>query len=300
MKTIDPPATIAFVGLGRMGAPMVGNLLRAGFRVHGCDLARTARSEAAALGAKVFETPREAAEGADILIAMLPDGSAVRDAVLGENGGARPLGDGGIVIDMSSSSPTGTLALHADLRALDRRLVDAPVSGGRRRAIDGSLTVMAGGESAAIDAIAPVLTAMGQKIFKTGASGSGHAMKALNNFVSGAGAIAAMEAIILGRSFGLDPEIMVDILNVSTGRNNTTEVKMKPFVLSGAWNSGFSLALMAKDIRIAADLAASMGMSMETLAETANRWEAALCELGQAADHTEIFRYLDLHANRGS
>jgi 3-hydroxyisobutyrate dehydrogenase len=171
-------------------------------------------------------------------------------------------------------------------------LIDAPVSGGRKRAVDGSLTIMVGGADAAIVQAEPVLLAMGERVFRCGSLGAGHAMKAINNYVSGAGAVAAMEAVVLGRSFGLDPEKMVDILNVSTGRNNTTEAKMRQFVLSDSFASGFGLALMAKDIGIAAQLAESEGVALPTLQAMAALWRAAADTLEEGADHTEMFRYL--------
>ena len=134
------------------------------------------------------------------------------------------------------------------------RLVDAPVSGGVKRAIEGTLAIMAGGDAVDIEQAQPLFAAMSSKVFQCGPVGEGHAMKAINNFVSGAGVIAAIEAVQLGEAFGLDPENVIDVLNASSGRNNATEVKMRQFILSGTFGSGFGLGLMAKDIRIAAQL----------------------------------------------
>jgi 3-hydroxyisobutyrate dehydrogenase len=117
-------------------------------------------------------------------------------------------------------------------------------------------------------------------------------MKALNNYVSAAGLVAACEAAIVGREFGLSPETIVDILNASTGRNNSTETKMKPFVLSGTFGSGFSMALMAKDIETAADLSKSIGTDAEGIATAAKLWRKASDHMGPGTDHTAIFRYL--------
>ena len=139
----------------------------------------------------------------------------------------------------------------------------------------------------------PVLRAMGATVIPTGPLGSGHAMKALNNYVSAAGLVAACEALLVGKAFGLTPDTIVDVLNASTGRNNSTDVKLKPFVISGSFAAGFSLALMAKDLRTAADLAAYLGVNAAGVAAGAALWEDALASLGAAADHTEIFRYLE-------
>jgi 3-hydroxyisobutyrate dehydrogenase len=146
---------------------------------------------------------------------------------------------------------------------------------------------------AAMSRVEPVLAAMG-RIFRTGGLGSGHATKALNNYVSAAGLAAACEAVIVGRKFGLDPELMIDVINASTGRNNSTENKIKPFVLSGDFaRAGFALALMAKDVKAAADLSSELGLSLPGVTEMRRLWDEAWQMLGDGADHTEIYRYLD-------
>ena len=151
---------------------------------------------------------------------------------------------------------------------------------------------MAGGEAAVIDAVEPVLSRMGRVVFRTGPLGSGHAMKALNNYVSGAGFVAAIEALRVGEAFGLDPAVMTDVLNASTGRNNSTETKVKQLVLSESYASGFSLGLMAKDIRTAERLAAAIGIEACLAERCAALWDEAAAALGRSADHTEIARHL--------
>ncbi len=151
-----------------------------------------------------------------------------------------------LIIDMSSSVPVDTQSLGKTLAERGIGLVDAPVSGGVRRAIDGTLAIMAGGDAALVERARPVLQAMAKSVFATGPLGSGHAMKALNNYVSAAGLVAACEALLVGRRFGLQPDTIIDVLNASTGKNNSTDVKMKQFVISESFASGFSLALMAK------------------------------------------------------
>lgn len=296
---IAPPATIAMIGLGQMGMPMSKRLMLAGFKVRGADLSAAARGALEDAGGSAFADASEAASGARVVITMLPNGRVVREVLLGRAGIAHALAKGTLVIDMSSSAPTDTTGLAGDLDARGLILLDAPVSGGVKRAVDGSLAIMAGGAQADVERARPVLAAMGKSIFATGRVGSGHAMKALNNYVSAAGLIAACEALLIGRAFGLAPETVVDVLNASTGRNNSTEVKIKPFVISGAFNSGFSLALMAKDLRIAADLAKHLGLGIPQIASVADLWERARDKLAADADHTEIYRYLaDIDANR--
>jgi 3-hydroxyisobutyrate dehydrogenase len=271
---------IAFIGLGTMGQPMAANLAREGFAVRSFDLN----------GSGSCDSIREAAKGADALITMLPDGDVVRDAVLE----ALPaLKSGAIVVDMSSSDPAGTRALGEALAAKSVAMVDAPVSGAIAKARDGTLAIMMGGESAFTRKILPVLRAMGSRIFHVGPLGAGHAVKALNNYLGAAGTLAGFEALLIARAFGLDPKPMLESINASTGRNSTTERKIPQQILTGAFASGFKLALMAKDVGIAAGLARGLGIEAPYLRETLRLWRDAQKKLPAGADHTEIFRYLE-------
>ena len=263
-----------------MGQPMAANLAREGFAVRSFDLD----------GSGSCDSIREAAKGADALITMLPDGAIVRDAVLE----ALPaLKAGAVVIDMSSSEPAGTRALGAALAAKNVAMVDAPVSGAIAKARDGTLTIMAGGQAAVLKRVTPVLKTMGGRIFHVGPLGAGHAVKALNNYLGAAGTLAGFEALLIAKAFGLDPKSMLDSINASTGRNSTTERKIPQQILTGAFASGFKLALMAKDVGIAAGLARGLGLDTPYLRETLRLWRAAQQQLPPGADHTEIFRYLE-------
>ncbi len=283
---------IGFIGLGNMGRPMAERLLGAGFALAVADRDQ-ARVQAFAGRAAAPASLAELGRTSDFVITILPDGEAVRGVVAGPGDCvADGLGDGSVVIDMSSSSPVGTRALGQALAARGIALVDAPVSGGVKRAEDGSLAIMAGGDPAVVERCRPVLAAMGKQIFLAGSLGCGHAMKALNNYVSAAGLVAASEAVAIGRRFGLDPAVMVDILNASTGRNNSTENKLKQQVLSGSFGSGFGLSLMAKDLRTALELAAATDTPVPLAAGCVALWNAAERRLSQGADHTEIARLL--------
>jgi 3-hydroxyisobutyrate dehydrogenase len=288
---IAPPAPVAFLGLGRMGVPMAQRLAGAGFALRGWDLAPAARVAASAAGIPLGASAAEACRDAAAVITMLPDGKAVR-AALEEPEVAAALTPDTLVIDMSSSDPLGTRDLHAAFAARGIAFIDAPVSGGVARAVDGTLAIMAGGEDAAIDRAAALFAAMGRHVFRCGPPGAGHAMKALNNYVSAAGLVAAVEAVAVGRRFGLDPATMVDVLNASTGRNNSTEVKLKQHILSGSFGSGFSIGLMAKDLATAGALAEGLGIDAPLAAEMARRWRAAAEALGPGADHTAIARLI--------
>lgn len=263
-----------------MGQPMAANLAREGFAVRSYDLK----------GNGSCKSIREAAEGADALITMLPDGDAVREVVLE----ALPyLSSGSVVVDMSSSDPAATQALEPALHAKGIRILDAPVSGALAKAKDGTLAIMIGGEAETLDKVRPVLQAMGRHLFHVGPLGAGHAVKALNNYLGAAGTLAGFEALLVARAFGLDERAMLEAINASTGRNSTTERKIPQQVLTGAFASGFKLALMAKDVDIAAGLARDLGVEAPYLKETLRLWRAAQKRLRAQADHTEIFHFLE-------
>jgi 3-hydroxyisobutyrate dehydrogenase len=287
---IVPPAAVAVIGLGNMGVPMGACLIKAGFTVTGFDLSEAARRNFDAAGGKTARDVAAAVSSADVVITLLPNGKIVRDAA----SSLRPhLKAGAILVEMSSSDPIGTRALGEELIAAGFEFVDAPVSGGVKRAVNGTLAIMVGGAAATIDRIGALLAAMGTSIFRTGALGSGHAMKALNNYVSSAGLIAAVEALRIGRKFGLDPALMTDILNVSSGKNNTTEVKLKQFIISETFADGFPLRLMAKDVRTADDMAHALGIPTPLADLCAQLWEAAAHSLSEKANHTEVLRYME-------
>ncbi len=234
------------------------------------------------------KSAREAAWGADAMITMLPDGDAVREAVLEALPSLRP---GAVVIDMSSSEPAGTRALGVALARNRVHMIDAPVSGARFKAKDGTLAIMAGGDRKVFRKVLPLLQEMGTEIFHCGPLGAGPAVKALNNYLGAAGTLAGFEALLIARKFGLDPKPMLAAINASTGRNSTTARKIPQDVLTGRFGSGFKLALMAKDVAIASELARDLGVKTPFLKETLRHWKAAQKAMPRNADHTEIYKY---------
>ena len=274
-----------------MGVPMASRLVRAGYGVRGYDPDPAARErfreESGADPVESLEAVR-----ADAVVLMLPDSTVVRQVLLAD-GLLDVLGAGALVIDMSSSEPTETRVLAAEAELRGVQLVDAPVSGGVRGAVAGTLTIMAGGSDAQFAACRPLLEAIGGRVLHVGPTGSGHALKALNNLLSATTLLASAEAVRVGRRFGLDPQVMLDTINVSTGRSYSTEVKLPDFVLTGTYAAGFDLRLMVKDVRIAVGLARATGTDLELGEATAALWERAEAELPADADHTEIARWLD-------
>ncbi len=299
LMVIKPPASIGFIGLGNMGAPMARRLLGAGFRLRLYDRDEAAlRRFADCSEAAPSASPAALAAAVDAVITMLPDGKIVREAVLGADGLAQGLRPGSVIVDMSSSDPVGTRELGQALAARGLNLIDAPVSGGVKRALDGSLASMVGGEKAVVERVRPLIEPMARQIFPTGPLGSGHAMKALNNLVSAAGLWVAAEALLIGQGFGLSAEIMIDVLNASTGRNNSTENKFKQQILSRGFASGFSIGLMAKDLSTAHDLATATGSFAPYSLFCAELWGEAARELGEDADHTAAVRFLERRAGK--
>ena len=277
---------VGFVGLGTMGWPMSANVARGGYDVIGLDAdLEVARRWAAEHDQRAATGPEDFA-GVEAVVTMLPNGAIVRKAIL-DGGIADALPEGAVVIDMSSAEPSATLALGPELAERGVALVDAPVSGARPKAIDGTLTIMLGGDDeAAIEKATPIIDTMSANVFRTGPLGSGHAMKALNNYVGGAAFVATCEALVAGTKFGLDPAVMIDILNVSTGRNFTTMMAAPNEILPRKFSSGFSLALFTKDIGIAADLADELGIDAPVSRLVHDRMSGALEQLDSVVDHT--------------
>jgi len=272
--------SIGFIGLGKMGAAMAPHLVAAGHQVTGHDLV----TPPALPDGLVFAADLAALAGCATIITMLPDGDAVEAVVAALSAqGCRAA-----VIDMSSSHPDVSRRLHADLAEAGRAFIDAPVSGGVGRARSADLQIMVGGDLEAVAASTPLLSCMGQ-VTHLGPAGCGHAMKALNNYVSAAGLIASFEALATARDLGIAPDRFLQVINSSTGRNNTTEVKIARYVVSEAYDSGFDLKLMAKDVAIAASLAAAGGFDGPVTEAVRRCLEEGLVTLGEEADHTELY-----------
>lgn len=273
--------TVGFVGLGNMGLPMAEHLVDEGYEVLGYDVAPEARARFASA---VDDLAAVAA--APVVVLMLPNSDVV-ELVLRDVA----LADGTVVVDMSSSEPLRTKALAATLAERGVVLVDAPVSGGVARARTGKLTIMAGGDPDVLAGLAGVFAPLGT-VVRAGGVGAGHAIKALNNLLSATHLLATAEAMVAGERFGLDPDVMLSIINTSSGRSGSTEHKWPSFVLTEKFDSGFGLRLMLKDIRIAVDLAERVGAPERLASGAAALWAEAANALPESADHTEIARWV--------
>lgn len=286
--------TIGFAGIGNMGAPMVRNLAKANISVLAFDLNPDALASVTGDSNLVTGAASlaEVGEKCTTVITMLPTGADVREAVLGEGGIASRMTSGGIVLDMSSSEPTGTVALSKELEARGLHLIDAPVSGGVPGAVKATLALMTGGEDQHVARVEKMLDAMGN-IYRTGPVGSGHAAKALNNFLSAASLVATSEALLVALKFGLDGAAMADIWNASTGFSNATQNKLHQHILNRKFAAGFTLKLLDKDVKIARSLAEDLDVRADYLDRVSALLGAALEELGDEADHTALYKYLE-------
>jgi 3-hydroxyisobutyrate dehydrogenase len=282
--------TLAFVGLGHMGTPMAARLAAKGFALALYDKRpEVLRAFADAHGGRVAGSAAEAARGADAAITMLPNDQIVREVVLGEGGLAAGLSARAVIIDMSTSDPRATIEIGKALAARGLRYVDAPVMGGVVFAKDGSLDVMVGGSDEDIDRCMPIFDAIGRQVFRCGGLGSGHALKALANYVNAGALVNLVEALAIGRKFGLDSKVMVEALQqMCTGRQHPLDKKVIPHVLTRKFTTGMALGLIAKDVGIAADFGHSVG-AMTPLADCLRQiWRQGVTEFGPDADQTEI------------
>ena len=276
-----------------MGMPMIRNLLRANLSVTGFDLNPLVAEELKSdshfeMAVSVIALTKKC----DVIILMLPD-SKIVDRLLweGDEALANAMNAKQTLIDMGSSDPVRSRYNFERLAQLGISFIDAPVSGGVRRAKDGSLSIMIGGLAPAVESVQPLFKAMGKTLVHVGAAGAGHAVKALNNYVSASGLLAACEALVAAEKFGIDPHLVNQVFNASTGKNNTTEVKVENFMLSGTFNSGFSLALMRKDLQTALDFITRME-TPKTFADACTQtWTEAERTLEKGADHTSMYTF---------
>jgi 3-hydroxyisobutyrate dehydrogenase len=303
--------TVGFIGLGNMGIPMTTRLVAAGYQVRGFDTAAEARQNFGAVGSAgargggtALAELGSVGDGADAVILMLPDSDIVERVLLGRLASEpadRTAGGGLLVnlapwttiIDMSSSDPARTRVLAELVAAAGMTLIDAPVSGGVSGARAGTLMIMVGGPSLAFERFRPMLSAIGNRVVHAGDVGAGHAVKALNNLMSAAHLLASSEALIAGRRFGLDPAVMLEIINGSSGRSGSTENKWPNYVLTEKYDAGFSVRLMVKDIRLALGIEHATGVPAAASEAVVATWEAALADLPPDADHTAIARWLN-------
>ena len=274
---------IGFIGLGAMGSSMFPHLTQAGYNVFGFDI----KKQISPIERFSQVNNLKELKHCEAIIFLLPDGKIVRDVA----SNLLQLNIRTLFIDMSSSDPRDTQALALQVNKAGSILIDAPVSGGVSRARKAELTIMVGGNPKNIDLATPLLSTMGA-IKIAGQLGAGHAMKALNNYVSAAGLIASFEALAAARVFGIKSDAFLNIINNATGRNNTTEVKLDKFIIPEKYNSGFSLALQTKDVAIANTLLQELVSDAPFSKSVHDYLVNSEASLKSSADHTEIYQLI--------
>jgi 3-hydroxyisobutyrate dehydrogenase len=295
MTPTDTPLSIGFVGLGIMGTPMASHLARAGHRLALYDVAAgVADALAAALpGALACGSPAELARRSDIVLTMVPNGEVVRELVAAEGGLAQGLAAGALLVDCSSSEPWLTRASGALLAERGVAMIDAPVSGAQWGAQAAELVFMVGGDERDVARARPLLDIMGRAVFHLGGLGAGHAMKCLNNLVTAVNLLAVSEGLAIGKRQGLDPAVMVDVLNESTGMSWVSQTHIKQRVISRRFDDPFKLSLMLKDIGIAMELARAGQLPTPLSALNQQLWRAAALASDPGASVSEAVRWVE-------
>ncbi|CAM3571191.1 3-hydroxyisobutyrate dehydrogenase [Psychrobacter glaciei] len=294
MNTKDVNATssdttkpnIAFIGLGNMGAPMAENLLKAGYTLSVYDLSEDATQRLQQAGASVADSPKDAANNAQVVISMLPAGKHVHSVYLGDSGLLANLPKGTLVIDSSTIAAADARTVAEAASELGIDFLDAPVSGGTGGAIAGSLTFIVGGSADAFAKAEPILAVMGKNIFHAGDHGAGQVAKICNNMLLGILMAGTAEAINLGVKNGLDPKVLSDIMLQSSGRNWTLEVYnpypqvMENVPSSNGYQGGFMSKLMQKDLNLAMQTAQDTNVETPMGAKATELYEAHTVENG--------------------
>ncbi len=288
----DNKPAIGFIGLGIMGAPMARNLLAAGYELTVLDIVSAAVDGLVAEGATAGSTPAQVAADTDVLITMLPDSPQVEEVYLGPDGAYEALRGGWLSIDMSSIAPTTARALARQAEAAGAQALDAPVSGGDKGAIAGTLSVMVGGDEAAFERARPVLDVMGSTIVYCGPAGAGQVVKVCNQVVVGVVIEAVSEALVLGAKAGVDPSRIADVLQGGLAATKVLEMRRDNF-LSGSFDPGFRISLHLKDLKNAMELARDAGVAMPAAAVVEQLMRAAAANGRGDFDHSGLITILE-------
>ena len=284
--------TIGFIGVGRMGQPMAARLLAAGHPVVAYDIQGQALSAIAVKGADTAASPAEVASRAEIVMASLPMPAVVQEVALGERGvaaGSRVR----VFVDLSTTGPRVAKAVAAGLAERGITALDAPVSGGIAGAVKGTLAVMTSGAKPECDRLRPILETIGKVFYIGSEPGMGQMMKLINNLLSATATAATSEAVVLGVKAGLDPRVMIDVINAGSGRTTASEDKFPRAILPRSFDYGFALGLMTKDVRLCVEEAEALGVPMWIGQAVKQLWLYGLAQGGPEQDFTELIRHIE-------
>jgi 3-hydroxyisobutyrate dehydrogenase len=285
---------VSFLGLGAIGAPMARHLAKPPFSLTVWNrTAERARAFAAETGARVASTPAEAARGAAVVVTCVPTSREVETLLDGDTGILEGLGDGTLFIDCTSGDPATSRRIADRLATRNIAFMDAPVSGGVSGAIKGELTIMCGAAPATFERAKPVLDAFGKKIVLCGPVGAGDAVKAVNQALLGIHIWALSEGLVALSKAGVSPTLALDVINASSGRSNVSQNLFTERVITRAFPRTFKLALLEKDVTIAAEFARENRVPSPVTQSVADLLRVARRALGEEADHVEAVKLLE-------
>ncbi|QKY68307.1 NAD(P)-dependent oxidoreductase [Lentibacillus sp. CBA3610] len=284
---------IGLIGLGNMGGRVAKRLMRQGHQLSVYDINPELLSEFAKLGAKTADSPLDLAKSCHYIVTVLPNADVVKNVVLGKEGLITVMEPGSVLIDATSSVPDVTTEIGAALDKQGIRMLDAPISGGLQRAEEGDLAVMVGGDEATFTECMVIFNDIGSTITHVGKLGSGHTIKVLNNLISATTFAITAEALSIGIKKGLIPSKMLEVINHSTGRNNSSENKFPQHVLTRKFDVGFTMDLMCKDLTIATDIIRNEKSPAFISNTVYQLWQYAQSRSEEGADHSEYAKLIE-------
>ena len=283
---------IGFIGLGKMGFPMARRLIEAGHRLTVFDTQKAALDRLVALGAKAGTSPKDIADQVETVMVSLPSLQASLEVATGKGG----VIEGSKVkrfIDLSTVGSQMAVKIHDLLAGANIVQIDSPVSGGVAGAEKGTLAVMASGPRAEFEAVKAALAVFGKVFYIGDKPGSGQTMKLANNFLSATAMVATCEAVVMGTKSGLDPAVMIDVINAGSGMSTASRDKFPRSVLPRSFDYGFTTALMVKDVRLAVEEMRNLGLSMEVAEAVGRLWDVIIREQGAESDFTEAIKPIE-------
>ncbi len=283
---------IGFIGLGIMGKPMSKNLLKAGYELIVVDRNQKAVDEVVAAGAKSAATAKEAAQQADIIITMLPNSPHVKEVVLGENGVLDGAKKGTVFIDMSSIAPLVSRELAAKLAEKGVEMLDAPVSGGEPKAIDGTMSVMVGGKQEVFDTCYPVMKAMAGSVVRTGEVGAGNVTKLANQVIVALNIAAVSEALVLASKAGVEPDLVYQAIRGGLAGSTVLDAKA-PLMMDRKFDPGFRISLHIKDLANVLETSHDMGVPLPLTAAVMEMMQALKVDGMGDGDHGSLVKYYE-------
>jgi len=282
---------IGFIGLGIMGRPMAKNLLKAGYSLVVYDKFAKV-DDLVALGAKAGQSNKDVAAQSDIIITMLPNSPDVKDAVLGQNGVLEGAKAGAIFVDMSSIAPGASQEICAAVKAKGIVMLDAPVSGGEPKAIEGTLAIMVGGDAQAFETVKPILEKMGTSVVLVGDIGAGNVTKLANQIIVALNIAAVSEAFVLATKAGVNPEAVFNAIKGGLAGSTVMNAKV-PMILEGNFKPGFRIELHIKDLQNALDTAHALNVPVPLTANVMETLQALKIDEMATSDHSAIVRFYE-------